>query len=60
MIKINKNQLCYLADKNNKKSNIVFFMDEDRELNIDEEFVVRGKHKLKLIGFDEVFLMARA
>lgn len=60
MIKINKNQLCYIANKNNQKSSIVFFMDADRELTVGEEFILRGKHKLKLVGFDEVFLMARA
>lgn len=59
MIKIPKHKLCYIADKNNKKSNIVFFMDKDRELTVGEEFTLRDKHKLKLVGFDSVPLMIK-
>lgn len=59
MIKIPKHKLCYIADKNNKKTNFVFFMDEDRELQVGEEFILRDKYRLKLVGFDDVILMAR-
>ena len=60
MITIPKHQVCYIANKNNQKSKIVFFMDKDRELTVGEEFILRDKHRLKLVAFDDVPLMARA